>query len=181
MNGYEDVRRNSGWFIALGAALIVLGMIALWAAAGTTLFSVILFGWLLFFGGIFQTVHAFRVRPWSGLVLQFLIGILNIVVGILMVANPTAGAAGLTLLLASFFIVGGAFRIALGARQQFPGRGWAIFTGMVNILLGLLIWAHWPASSLWVIGLFVGVDLIFTGWWFALLGTTARRLASATD
>jgi uncharacterized membrane protein HdeD (DUF308 family) len=180
MNGYDDIRRNTGWFIALGVALIVLGMIAVGAAVATTLVSVILFGWLLFFGGIMQAVHAFQVRPWTGMLLQLLLGILNMIVGLVIVANPGAGAAGLTLLVASFFIVSGVVRLVLTAREHFPGRGWAVFSGVVNVLLGILIWAHWPASALWVIGLFIGIDLIFTGWWFVMLGTTARRVVART-
>lgn len=178
MNGYDDIRRNTGWFIALGVALIVLGIIAVAAAVTATLFSVILFGWLLFFGGIIQAVHAFRVRPWSGLLLQLLIGILNVLVGLVIVANPGSSAAALTLLLAAFFIVGGVFRIVLTAREHFPGRGWSIFSGAINVLLGILIWLQWPASAFWVIGLFIGIDLLFTGWWFVLLGGTARRIVA---
>src|SRR6185503_19628735 len=132
-----------------GVALMVLGMIAVATATTTTLFSVILFGWLLFFGGIIQAVHAFWVRQWSGLLLQLLVGILNILVGLLIVANPGASAAALTLLLASFFIMGGVFRLLLTGREHVPGRGWSIFNGVINILLGLLIWFRWPTSAFW--------------------------------
>src|SRR5258707_15621660 len=122
MNGYDEVKRNTGWFVALGVALIVLGTIAILTAVLTTLVSVMVFGWLLLIGGIIQSVHAFWVRPWSGLLLQLLIGVLNIVVGLLIVANPGAGALGLTLLMAAFFIVGGLFRIITAVRDRFPGR-----------------------------------------------------------
>jgi uncharacterized membrane protein HdeD (DUF308 family) len=178
MNGYDGIRRRVGWFIALGVALIFLGCVAMAAAATTTFVSVILFGWLLLIGGIIQSVHAFWVRPWSGLVLQLVIGILNIIVGLLMVANPGASAVALTLLIAAFFFVGGLFRIILAAVEHFPHRGWTLFTGVIDILLGILIWAQWPASAFWVIGLFIGIDLIFTGWWFVALGIAARRLPS---
>jgi uncharacterized membrane protein HdeD (DUF308 family) len=176
MNDYADIRRHPGWFIALGALLIVLGLIAVSASVATTIISVILFGWLLFIGGVFEAVHAFWVRPWSGLLLQLFVGVLSVIVGALMITNPHASAAALTLLLASFFIVGGIFRVMLTAHEHLPGRGWAIFSGAINILLGVLIWLKWPASAFWVIGLFIGIDLLFTGWWFVMLGTTARRL-----
>jgi uncharacterized membrane protein HdeD (DUF308 family) len=173
---YENVRRHTGWFIALGVALIVLGAIGVAAVVATTLVSIIMFGWLLLVGGIVQIVHAFRVRPWTGLLLQLLVGILNIVVGLLIIANPGSSALALTLLLALFFIVDGIFRVVMAVPEQFPGRGWAIFSGIINVLLGLLIWVHWPTSAFWVIGLFIAVDLILTGWWFVALGIAARRI-----
>ena len=177
MNGYDDIRRNTGWFIALGVLLIVLGVIAVGAATTATLFSVMFFGWLLIFGGILEAVHALWVRPWSGLLLELLVGILNVIVGFMIVTNPAASAAALTLLLAAFFIISGIFRLVINARDQLPGSGWSIVSGAVNILLGILIWLHWPASAFWVIGLFIGIDLLFTGWWFIMLGAGARRVA----
>ena len=180
MNGYENVREKRGWFVALGIALIILGVIAVGASIATTLISVMIFGWLLLIGGIVESVHAFWVRSWSGLLLELLIGILNIVVGLLIIANPGASALALTLLMAAFFMVGGVFRIVTAIRSHFPGRGWALFNGIINIVLGVLIWAQWPASAFWVIGLFIGIDLIFTGWWFVALATAAGRLPTGT-
>ncbi len=180
MNGYDNydnIARHRVWFIALGAALIVLGIIAIGASFATTLISIMVFGWLLLIGGIFQGVHALWVRPWSGLLLQFFIGVLNIIVGLLIIGNPGSSVLALTLLIAAFFMVGGVFRIITAASEHFPGRGWALFSGLVDVLLGLLIWAHWPVSAFWVIGLFIGIDLIFTGWWFVALALTERRLS----
>jgi len=173
---YENVRRHTGWFIALGVALIVLGAIGVAAVVATTLVSVIIFGWLLLVAGIVQIFHAFRVRPWTGLLLQLLVGILNIVVGILIISNPHSSALALTLLLALFFIVDGVFRIVMAVPEHFPGRAWAIFSGIINVLLGVLIWVHWPTSAFWVIGLFIAVDLLLTGWWFVALGIAGRRV-----
>lgn len=175
MDAYDSVRRHSGWFTTLGAALIILGVVAIAMAIVTTLISVMIFGWLLLIGGIMQTVHAFWVRPWTGLLLQVLMGVLNIIVGLLIVGNPGASALALTLLMAAFFAVGGVFRIVNAVDEQFPARGWAIFSGFVNILLAILIGARWPASAFWVIGTFIGIDLLFTGWWFVTLSTLAKR------
>jgi uncharacterized membrane protein HdeD (DUF308 family) len=175
MNGYEQIRRHAGWFIALGVALIFLGVIAMGMALTTTLISVIVFGWLLLVGGIVESIHAFRVRPWTGLALQLLIGLLHIFVGLLLIANPGASALALTLVLASFFVVGGVFRMIVAAAEHVPGRSWAILNGAINIALGVMIWAHWPTSAFWVIGMFIAVDLIFTGWWFIMLARSVRR------
>lgn len=179
IESYNDVRRNSGWFVGLGIVLIVLGTVAIATAVFTTLISVMVFGWLLLIGGIVQCIHSFWVRPWSGLLLQLFVGALNIIVGLLIVANPGASALALTLLMAAFFIVGGLFRIITAVREHIPSRGWALFNGIINILLGIMIRMQWPASAFWVIGLFIGIDLVFTGWWFVTFSVMARRLISS--
>ena len=172
----REVKRHSGWFVALGVALIVLGVIALGAVGFVTLASVLLFGWLLVIGGIMHSVHAFRVHPWGGFTRHLLGGVLSLVVGLLIVANPAAGALSLTLLLAAFFLVGGIFRIVAAMSFQFPGRGWAVLGGLVTLLLGIMIWSEWPVSGVWVIGTFVGIDLIFDGWSLVMTGMAARQL-----
>lgn len=179
MNGYDErIRQNRGWFIALGIALIILGLIAISTAAFTTLISIMIFGWFLIIGGVIEGVHAFRVRPWSGLLLELLIAVLSIIIGLLIVANPGASALAMTLLLAAFFVVGGLFRLVHAASEHFPGRGWMLFSGLVNIFLGVLIWVHWPVSAFWVIGMFIGIDLLFTGWWYVTVATMSGRLIS---
>src|SRR5438552_76718 len=92
-----------------------------------------------------------------------------------MVARPVAGALSLTLLLAAFFVVGGVSRIMTALAIRFPGRGWTLLSGMVTLLLGIVIWRQWPISGLWVIGTFVGLDLIFDGWSLVMLGMRARQ------
>lgn len=179
MNGHENVRKHFGWFIALGIALLLLGVIGLVDVVTTTLFSVIFFGWLLLIGGIVQIFHAFRVRSWSGLLLQLLLGILNIVVGLLIIANPASSALALTLLLAYFFIIVGVIRIVMASPEHIPGRGWAIFSGIIDILLGILIRVHWPSSAFWVIGLFIAIELLLSGFWFISLGFGSRRVIPA--
>src|SRR5690349_20544423 len=100
MNGEsEHLKERTGWFVALGVALIILGVIAMGEVVATTILSVLVFGWLLIIGGAFEMVHAFWVRPWSGLLLQLAIGILYLVVGLAIVANPGASAVALTLLI----------------------------------------------------------------------------------
>ena len=179
--GLEEVRRNWGWFLALGIALIVLGVLALGAPWLVTLATVLLFGWLLLFAGVFEAVGAFWARRWSGFFLHLLAGTLNVVIGLLLIAHPVAGAAGLTLLLAAFFLVGGLFRLGVAAAVQFPGWPWAVLGGAVTALLGILIWAEWPSSALWVIGLFVGIELIFRGLGWVMFALAARELPRPTD
>jgi uncharacterized membrane protein HdeD (DUF308 family) len=171
----QAIRHKSGWFIALGIGLIILGMIALGSSVVATLVSVLFIGWLLVIGGMMQTVHAFGVGQWSGFFLRLFAGLLTLVVGILVISNPAAGAVSLTLLLAAFFMVGGLFRITAALTHPLPGRGWILLSGAVTLLLGIFIWAEWPVSGLWVIGTFVGIDMLFDGWSLVTLGLAVRR------
>jgi uncharacterized membrane protein HdeD (DUF308 family) len=176
--GLQELRRNAGLLLALGIAELLLGVIALGVVGMVTLVSVIFFGWLLIFSGVAHLVRAFRTRGWEGVSLHLLIGILQAAVGVLMLARPVAGAASLTLLLAALFTVSGLFRIGIATMTRIHGWGWQVLSGLVALLLGLFITAGWPASSLWVIGTFIGIDLIFGGWSFIMIALAARRLAT---
>lgn len=162
-SGLDSVRENWGWILASGIAFFVFGVIALSYSVLVTMASVLVLGWVLIFGGILQSVHAFKIVRWSGFLLELLACILYVVVGALMVLNPGASAVSLTLLMAAFFLVSGVFRILTAATLQPPSWGWLLISGMVTFLLGILIWAEWPVSSLWVIGLFIGIDMIVSG------------------
>jgi uncharacterized membrane protein HdeD (DUF308 family) len=173
--GTEELRRHWVVCVVLGFASVVLGTVALGASGIVTLASVLFFGWLLVIGGAVQAVHAFWFRRWGGFFRHLLGGVLGIVVGGLMVAHPVAGAESLTLLLAAFFVVGGVFRIMTAVAIRFPSWGWTLMSGAVTLLLGIVIWRQWPISALWVIGTFVGIDLIFDGWSLVMLGMRVRQ------
>ncbi len=105
--GLESASKNWGWVLASGIAFVVLGVIALAFSVMTTLASVFVLGWILAFAGIFEAVHAFKLPRWSGVLLELLVAILYVVVGVLMIVRPAAGALSLTLLIGAFFLAGG--------------------------------------------------------------------------
>ena len=172
----EHLRKQWNWFLALGIILMVLGILAIGASTIATVASMVFLGALLLIGGAVQIGYTFTIREWSGFFLSLLSGILYAVVGFFLVVHPTAGALSLTLLLAAFYIVGGIFRIIGAATMQFEQWGWALFSGIIKLALGLLIWVGWPATGLWVFGLFIGIDLLFYGWFWVLLSLTARNM-----
>jgi uncharacterized membrane protein HdeD (DUF308 family) len=169
--------KNWGWFLLLGLAFIVLGIGAIATSTAVTLASMIVLGSLLLIGGVIQIAYAFWTHEWSGFFLSLLAGILYTITGFLLIAHPTVGALSLTLLLAAFFIVGGLFRIIGSLMMRFEQWGWALFSGIVELILGLLIWQGWPATGFWVFGLFIGIDLLFYGWFWVLLSLTAKKRA----
>ena len=81
----------------------------------------------------------------------------------------------MTLIIAIFLIISGIFRIVSALSERFTGWGWVLLNGGVSLLLGLLIYKQWPLSGLWVIGLFVGIDLIFNGWAWIMLSLAMRK------
>jgi uncharacterized membrane protein HdeD (DUF308 family) len=163
------------WFLVLGIGLLLLGMVALWASVAVTVASMVLFGVLFVVSGMIQTVQAFQTRQSRGFFLHLLAGILDLVVGLLLVTHPTAGALGLTLLLAAFFLVGGLFRSIAALSLRFPNWGWALVGGIVSVLLGILLGMEWPESGLWFIGLCIGIDMIFHGWGWVMLALAYRE------
>ena len=174
--GIEELKRSWGWFVGLGVILIVLGLIALSVSVAVTLVTVILFGWLLIVGGVLSAAHAFWRRRWGGFFIDLFTGILYVVVGLMLVGNPAEGAATLTLLITLSLLLGGIFRIIVALAVRFHHWVWTLLNGIVTLLLGILIWRQWPLSGLWVIGLFIGIDMIFYGWSLVMLGLTARGL-----
>ena len=172
----DAVRHHWRWILASGIAFIGLGSMAFAYSVLVTLASVFVLGWALVFGGLFQSLHAFKVSQWSGFLLELLLAILYGVVGLVMVTHPESGAMSLTLLIGAFFLVTGLFRIFAGTMLHPPGRAWLLLSGVVTLLLGLLIWMEWPASGLWVIGTFVAIDMIFSGSWLIMLALNARNL-----
>jgi len=172
----ETLRRNWGWFLALGIFLILLGLLAISSATYTTFFSIFFMSFLLLFGGIAKIIYSFWAREWSGFFLSMLIGIFYTLTGFLFLAKPVPAAAALTLLMGSLFLVSGLFKIIASVIVRFEQWGWVLTSGIISLILGVLILSEWPLASLWIIGLFIGVDLVFYGWTWVILALGARNV-----
>ena len=170
------LRGSWGWVLALGICMILGGIAAIAVPLFATMGVVTVLGILLLVAGIAQIISAFHCKGWQGVVLQLLVGILYLVTGFLVLENPLEGAAGLTLLLAAFFLATGVFRVVVSLKDRFHGWGWTLLSGAVTILLGLIIWRQFPESALWVIGLLLGIDLIFNGWMWVMMSFVFRSL-----
>jgi len=172
----ESLKGEWKWLVALGLMLIFVGTFAVGSSFAATMVSVVLFGVIMLLGGIAQIFGALRSPKWSGLLLQMLIGVLYLVSGYLVMEAPVKAALALTMLMSLFFLFGGVLRIIYALMYRFPNWGWTLFSGVVAVFLGLLIRKQWPVSGLWVIGLFVGIEMIVNGWTFLALGLSARKL-----
>jgi len=174
--GLQRIRHSWGWVLALGIALAITGVLCILAAFTATLVTVLVFGWLLLIGAAISLIHAFRSRTESGFFLHLMSVLLRGVTGFLLVRYPFAGAMGLTLVLALFFIVGGMFRAIGSAALQLPRWGWGALSGIISTALGIVLLVQLPASSIWFIGLAIGVDMIFDGVSLAAAGLALHRL-----
>jgi len=163
LSGLDRVRGSWGWFLFLGIVLILFGMVCLAGDITATFVTILAFGWLLMFSGIVALVHAFRVHSWNGFFLYLLSALLRGFTGYALIRYPLAGAIAVTLVLASFFIVGGLFRTIGAAMLKLPRWGWSAFSGIVSVILGVWLLAQFPVSSLWFIGFAIGVDMILEG------------------
>jgi uncharacterized membrane protein HdeD (DUF308 family) len=178
LEGLDSVRRSRGWFIALGAALMLLGFLAIAVPFAATLVSTIFLGWLLIISGIVHAVHAARSRTWRGFPWEVLGAVFHVVAGVLVVAFPIAGTLTLTLVLAGFFTAEGVVKIVSAVQHRgIPSWGFLLFDGFVTLALGVLIWTQWPGAAVWVIGLLVGVHLLIGGVSMLALAAAARPLA----
>lgn len=159
----DDIQRSWGWILALGVVFIICGAISVLADVVTTFATVLFFGWLLLISGVVALIHAFTAGSWRGSLLCVLSAVLRGFTGYLLVRYPAAGALSLTLVLSSFFVVGGLFR-AIGAGMiQFPRWGWSVCSGVLSVALGVMLLVELPVSSVWFIGFAIGVDAIVEG------------------
>ncbi len=178
-HGLSALRGNWLWFVLLGIALVVLGTVALGAVVIASLAVALVIGMLLVVGGVGETLGAFWCRGWSGFFLHLLSGVLSIIVGVMFLRAPVDALAALTLLVACFLMVGGVFKIIATLSFRFAAWGWPLVSGIIDLVLGVMIWHEWPASALGVIGLFVGISMIFRGFNWIALGVALRSLPRA--
>ena len=173
------LRSNWVWFLVLGIALVAIGIMAIGSAFITTLVAVTVFGMLILAAGIAQVITSFWSPKWSGLFLSLVLGLLYVVVGFMLIDSPIQAAAGLTLLIAVFLIVGGVFRIASSLALRFRYWGLNLLNGVISLMLGVIIWRHMLDEDqiyLWVIGIFVGIEILMSGASWIAFAMAAKNL-----
>lgn len=170
------LKNNWIWFVVLGIVMILVGSLALIHSCFFTVATVLGYGYLMLGVGVLLLIGSFYTGCWGGFFLSILGGILNLAVGFILINHPREGAVIYTLLMAVFFFVEGLFRMLSALTGQYRAWGWAFLSGLVTFWLGVLIWRQWPLSGIWVIGMFLGVYLLFAGWSYVIVGLTARKL-----
>lgn len=177
----EPLRAKSGWIVALGVVYLIAGAIALSSVAMATVVSVFLVGVMMVVAGVAEVINALQVKSWSKFVLWLLLGVLYVVAGILAFENPLLTAKLLTLFLGASLIVSGITKIVLAFNMK-AGSSWAlvVLAGVITLLVGVVIVVQWPVNSLYILGIFLAVDLIFTGVGWISIGLGLKPRPSAT-
>ncbi len=176
----ELVKKATGWFIAIGVLFIVLGIFAIAEPFAAGLGVTLLVGWLLVIGAVAHFIAAFKGGGAKHVILQLLVGIVYLIGGLYFLTHTIMGVSTLTLLLSGVILAEGVLEILAYFRlRNMHAASWLLINGVVTLLLGGLIWFHWPSSSVWAIGTLVGVNLLMTGISRLMLGLAARKLASA--
>jgi len=173
----ESARKITGWYIAAAVLFIVLGMLAIIEPALAGLAVSRLVGWLLVFGGVSHLIGAFKGGGAKHVGFQVLVGLAYLIGGFYCLMHPLLAIGSLTLLLAAVILAGGVLEIITYFRLKGENAsGWMLFNGIIALLLGGMIWFHWPSSSVWAIGILVGTTLLMTGMTRLMFGLAARRL-----
>ncbi|MFC8257524.1 HdeD family acid-resistance protein [Streptomyces sp. NPDC057291] len=174
----RKLSRSFGLLALLGALLVVAGLVGLVYTGVATLTSVILFGWLLLIGGLVGLLHAIQSRGTNYFWLGVVVAALNISAGVVVIRHPHGTAEALTMFAALLFLTGGVFRLVGSVVVRGPQFGWTLLQGAFGLLLGLLVLFDWPHSSLYVLGLFFSLALLFDGLGLIAIGVGGRRIVS---
>jgi uncharacterized membrane protein HdeD (DUF308 family) len=160
----------------LGALTVVLGVVALGTPLVATLATVTFLSVLLIVAGVAGIIGAFWVKEWSGFFLQLLTDVLYVAVGILTLNRPLEFALSLTLLIAALLIGGGLFKIIAAIAVRCDQWIWLALHGVLSLLLGIMIWSQWPYAASWVIGTFLGIEMIMSGWTWIMIALRLKQL-----
>ena len=169
----EHLRDEWWWFLVLGIVLVVSGTVALVYPFVASVAAVMVLGVAMLLSGLATIVTSFWAGKWGALLLQLLIGVFYAVVGFIIMDTPVASTVNLTLVIAAMFVIVGIMRSVAALAIRFPQWGWSLLSGALTTLVGIVIYKNLPETALWAIGTLIGVQLIFDGWFWIMLGAIA--------
>lgn len=170
------IHLNWRWILALGIALIIGGFVLIAAPLASSVAVTLLIAAVMFIGGAIQIFQAFRTKEWTGFLWSLIIGLVAMIGGIIIYANPLAGTFALTLVIAAVFIAQGISQLILALKVK-PAEGWVwvAIAGVVSVVAGIMIWFELPFSAAWALGLIAGISVLFNGWSYVALALAAKK------
>lgn len=176
----REVSKRTGWSIFMGIVTAAVGLGMIVYPFATAALSTVFLGWALLVAGVAQFIFAFQSQTPGSFFLKILFGVLYGVAGIALAAFPLEGVVTITVFLGSMLIAEGIIEMIIAFElPRGEGRGWFVFSSLANLLLGVLILAQWPSSSVWAIGTMVGVAVFINGVTRAVISGRIRRDARA--
>ncbi|TYC68047.1 HdeD family acid-resistance protein [Stappia sp. BW2] len=175
----RKIQDNWGWFLALGIALVIGGVILIAAPLATSVAVTILIAAVLFIGGLVQIYHAFKTHGTASFLWNLITGIIAVVGGIVIYVNPLAGTLALTVVIAAIFVAQGISQILLAFKLK-PHEGWVwvLIAGLVSLAAGVMIWLELPSSAAWALGLLAGISVMLNGWSYIAIALAAKASKS---
>lgn len=179
---FGDLQKNWGWLLALGILFLILGVIGLGMSMALTVVGVLYFGVLLLIGGGVQLWHSFKCKGWQSVLWHVVIALIYLVAGALVAYDPVGAAIGLTLLIAAALLATGVLRLVMSFQLR-PATGWwwTFVSGIISIVLGSMIFLQWPVSGMWVIGLFIAIELLVNGWSYIFVALAAKSAGTQSS
>jgi uncharacterized membrane protein HdeD (DUF308 family) len=180
MNNLTEAAKAGGKHMtAFGVITIILGLLAMLAPGLTGVSIAMLLGGLVVVSGILRMLWAFQSGTLGRGLWMFAIGGLTLLCGIALLANPLFASGVLTIVLAVYFFFDGISEMSVGFGRLGDGGGWLLFSGIVSLMLGGMIWAQYPLSGASAMGTLLGIKLFFAGLTMLTGGSAVRSMATA--
>jgi len=178
----DTIKAGSRVGVVWGSIVLILGILAMMAPLAYGFAVTAMVAILLLAAGLAQTVYALKSETILTGLGTFLFGGLAALCGLAMLVFPGKGLAAITMFLAFYFIADGIISLVNGIRfRPFKGWGSMVFSGVISLLLGWMIWSKWPVSGIWAVGILVGVRLIFAGWTMIILGAVTEDFVEQAE
>ena len=176
----DGIKENASVAVTAGVILLIMGVLALASPLVAGLSVTIMVGILLMIGGVGECFLAFKAGAFGKGLLIFVTGLLMALAGLYMVTQPGAGMMSLTMMLVIYLVVTGVIEvmIAFQARPE-EGWGWLLFSAIMTLLLGAMLWRQFPLSGVWAVGVLFGVKMIASGWSLVFIGRSVKKITEA--
>ena len=176
MSASRLVGKTSGWSIAFSVLMTLAGVLAIVIPPVAGIAVSVFVAWLLVLSGLLHFVYAWHAGG-SAMIWEVFLGIAYTFVGVYMLVNPSAAMVSLSFALATYLLVQSLLELALAlSLRPMPGPGWLFLDGIVTLILAMMIWRAWPSNADWVLGVLVGVSMLFSGITRLMISLTARKL-----
>ncbi|WP_437777905.1 HdeD family acid-resistance protein [Sorangium sp. So ce1097] len=173
----DTVREKRGWFLAIGVALMGLGVLACILPFVDALVTAVALGWLIVLAGVIEGCHAIQSRGWAGVGSELVSALVQVAFGLLLVVFPTTGKVALMVIAAAYFAAEGALKLIRAYQHRgLRGSGWLVFDGVLTLAIGILIVTGGVTAAVKVLGVLVGVNLLTGGVSMILIALGAARV-----
>lgn len=173
--------RNWSWLLGLGILFVIFGFLGLSSVVGVTLISIVFIGFIFLIAGILQFIDVSKSRHWQPALWHALIALLYFIGGCFIIWDPVLASTVITALIGWTLIIIGIVRLAMvislyGIHGRRGTHVWffTLISSIAAIVLGGMILMQWPLSSLWVIGLFISIELLLNGFSYMIMAIAAR-------